>query len=274
MEQPKGLLRLCSDTVATTVLLKGNYLDAFISLCAIIKILEIRDRAYQLIKQRTHPDVGTAREQPWWLASAGKNGSYHFRRLIMPIIRLPGGSLRDEIRQTIYDTIDITPSSTINSTRSFFSNVQGKGLELTNMKQNNILETAVSYRIQGLAIDAQNYRGANVLCLPLIMECSGLSLTVGEKIYWQGPMRFAAGRMYAEYGGNTTNFNLQSFGAPAVASVILQGKHVVDINPLQSFYMNWITNVASGDVTAATPASSTYLRFVCSLKGLQRRPVQ
>lgn len=192
----------------------------------------------------------------------------------MPIVRLPGGSLRDEIRETVYDTIDITPTSTILATDRFFSDVQGKGKSLTNLRQNNLLETAVSYRIQGLALDAQNFAVANVRVIPTILEHSALALTVGEKKYWEGPARFASGRMYSDLGGlDTATF--QSHGFPAVAAVVLQGKHVIDINPLQTFFVEWIREgMTAGEVTASTPAANTKVRYVCSLKGLKRRPVQ
>lgn len=192
----------------------------------------------------------------------------------MPIVRLPGGSLRDEIRETVYDTVDITPTSVILGTDRFFSDVQGKGKSLTNLRQNNLLETAVSYRIQGLALDAQNFSVANVTVIPTLLQHSALALTVGEKKYWEGPARFASGRMYSDLGGLDTSI-FQSHGFPAVASVVLQGKHVIDINPLQTFFVEWIREgMSASEVTASTPAANTKVRYVCSLKGLKRRPVQ
>jgi len=201
----------------------------------------------------------------------------------MPILRLPKGSLRDEIRLPLYDTITIAASESPIGTRTFFSSVQGKSRARTNLRQNNLLENSVSFRVQGMAIDCQNFYAANIACLPIIMENSSIQLKIGEKIYWEGPMTFLAGRVEATYAAATTaaattiNNVHQKFGTPAVASVVLQGKHVVDINPLQSFQASW--NIESADltaaeVTAATPAASTNLKFVFSLKGLQRRPVQ
>lgn len=201
----------------------------------------------------------------------------------MPIVRLPNGSLRDEIRQPLYDTITIAAAESPVGSRVFFAAVQGKSLARTNLRQNNLLETAVSYRVQGLGIDVQNFNAANISCLPIIMENSSISLKIGEKVYWQGCMMTLAGRLDAKFAaaaaGQTTLVDrvYQRFGEVAVQSVILSGKHVVDINPLQSFDAAWnlvSSDVTAGEITAATPASNTSLKFQFSLKGLQRRPVQ
>lgn len=201
----------------------------------------------------------------------------------MPIVRLPEGSLRDEIRLPLYDTIIIQAAESPVGVRSFFSNVQGKSRARTNLRQNNLLETAVSYRIQGMALDAQNIYAANVSALPIIMENSSLRLRVGEKDYWEGPMTFVSGRVKhfsssaTTVAATTLDRVIQHFGDEAVQPIILQGKHVVDINPLQSFSVTWTldpADVTAGEVTAATPAAATNLKFQLSLKGLLRRPVQ
>lgn len=193
----------------------------------------------------------------------------------MPIVRLPGGALRDEIREPIYDTIDL-PAGVVDQSvsRSFYSDVQGKDSTLTNLRQNNLLETAVSFRIQGLALDAQNFYAANAKVMPLVNEHSSLQLKVGEKVYWTGPMRFASGRQWTDLAGGAQVF--QQHGMSAVAAVILTGKHVVDVNPLQSFNVDWkISGITAAEAAAAgTIAADTKIRYVCSLKGLKRRPVQ
>lgn len=199
----------------------------------------------------------------------------------MPIVRLPGGSLRDEIRQPIYDSIDILAGESPVGERDFFANVQGKSLVLTNLRQNKLLETAVSFRVQGLCLDAQNIYADNVAVLPLLMESSSIQLKVGEKIYFQAPATFIGGRMeqsgYAAttVAATTINQTYQHLGQAAVAPVVFQGKHVVDINPLQSFdAMLSTSGMTAAEIAAATPAAGTKLRLVFSLKGLQRRPVQ
>jgi hypothetical protein len=193
----------------------------------------------------------------------------------MPIVRLPEGSLRDEIRQPIYDTITIAAAESPVGVRRFFSNVQGKSLAQTNLRQNNLLETAVSFRVQGLCLDAQNFYAANVGCLPVIDENSSLSIKIGEKVYWQGPFIFASGRISAFASAMAAPFLYQKHGDVSVQPVILQGKHVVDINPLQSFEASWTCdNLTAAELVLATPAAATSLKYVMSLKGLLRRPVQ
>lgn len=191
----------------------------------------------------------------------------------MPILQLPGGSVRDEIRQPLFDTIDIVAAEDPSGVREFFSNVQGKGKSLTNLRQNNLLETAVSFRTVGLAIDAQNDVTGNIRTLTLVQEHSAIEMRVGEKLYWEGPFRFACGRLYEELGGSSDLF--QQYGFPAVQGISLQGRHVVDINPLQSFRVRWtVEGLSAAEITAATPDAASKVRFVCSLKGILRRPVQ
>lgn len=192
----------------------------------------------------------------------------------MPIVRLPGGSLRDEIREPLYDTIDIAAAESPVATRTFFQDVQNKDITLTNLRQSKQLETAVSFRVQGMAVDAQNFYAANEQALPVILEHSAVRLTIGEKIYWEGPMRFAAGRVFSDVAGKVDAVYSQH-GHAAVAAIILTGKHVVDINPLQRFQVDWIVSgMSAAEITAGTPAADTKLRYVASLKGLKRRPVQ
>ena len=198
----------------------------------------------------------------------------------MPIVRLPKGSLRDEVRQPLYDTITQAAAESPIGIRQFFSSVQGKSLARTNLSQNNILPTAVSYRVQGLGFDSQNFYAANKAILPIIMENSSLRLHIGEKDYWQGNLTYACGRLWSQFAlaGPTLAENVyQRMGEVAVQAVILAGKHVIDINPLQNFFAEWVvasSDLTGAEVTAATPASSTTVRYLFSLKGLQRRPVQ
>lgn len=195
----------------------------------------------------------------------------------MPIVRLPNGSLRDEVRQPLYDTIAIAAAESPVGSRSFFSQVQGKSKARSNLRQNNLLETAVSYRVQGLGVDCQSFYEQNIDALPIIMENSSIQLKIGEKIYWEGPMTFCSGRIQAAYATSASEYVHQKFGDAAVSSVVLQGKHTVDINPLQSFSALWNIDQAdltAAEIAAATPAANTNLKFIFSLKGLLRRPVQ
>jgi hypothetical protein len=193
----------------------------------------------------------------------------------MPIVRLPKGELRDEVRQPVWDSEDILGTVSPVGEHNFFSSITGKTLTQTNMTQPGAFETAKSFRLQGLAFDAQNFRAANFLCLPLILERSSLSLKIGEKIYWQGPARFGAGRLYQNAATTASEYVLQQHGVGAIQPVILAGRHSVDINPLQQFGVKWIVDqMTVAEAAAATPAVDTLLRFVMSLKGLLRRPVQ
>lgn len=197
----------------------------------------------------------------------------------MPIVRLPTGELRDEIRQPVYDTIVLGAAVNPVGTQEFFSSVQGKSLIQTNLKQNKMLETAVSFRVQGLALDAQNFRLANRIALPLIMERSSIEFVAGEKTYFTGNSRYLAGRVWQHTALDAqaapTDAILQEYGSAAVQAVILQGKHVIDINPLQSFFARWtVGEMSVAEQAEATPAAGTEIRFLFKMAGLLRRPVQ
>jgi hypothetical protein len=192
----------------------------------------------------------------------------------MPILRLPEGELRDEIRLPLYDQVTIAAAESPVGIRQFYSAVQGKNRSQTNLRQNNLLETAVSYRVQGMAVDAQNRSPLNIDALAIIMENSSVRVRIGEKDYWEGPMTYLSGRL-SHFSSGSTDVVYQRFGDLAIQPVMLEGKHVVDINPLQSFFAEWTCHQLSvADTAAATPDAGTYLKFYFSFKGLLRRPVQ
>lgn len=206
----------------------------------------------------------------------------------MPIVTLPGGELRDEIRQITYDTVTIMPGELLAGTRVFFQSltrlsfvllgaVTQKSVAFTNMRQPGSLGSATSFRHQGFSFEAHNSVLANALLLPVVLQKSSLTLTVGEKIYWQGPARFAAGRMLESYPTTAAQtFVSQQYGWPAICPLVFQGKHVIDINPLQPFRVTW--EIAPQDLTAAeaaiTPPAGAPSPFQLAFKGLLRRPVQ
>lgn len=196
----------------------------------------------------------------------------------MPRVRLPNAELRDEIRQPLYDTIDILAAENPQGpVRSFYSNVQGKTRSQTNLRQNNLLEATVSFRVQGMQLDAENIYAANRAALPLIQDFSALTLKIGEKDYYVGNGVYWTGRTMTfdavPDAGPAASF--QRYGKQAVQGVVLAADHFIDIPPLQSFRVEWVVEgMTAGEQAAATPAANTRLRFVCSLKGLQRRPVQ
>lgn len=193
----------------------------------------------------------------------------------MPILRLPQGELRDQIRQPLYDQIVLAAGQSPVGIRRFFSDVQGKNRSQTNLRQNNMLETAVSYRVLGMAMDGQNIYAANAQALPLIMENSSIRVRIGEKDYWEGPATFLTGRLAHFSSAGTSERVYQRYGDLVIQPVMLDGKHVVDITPLQSFFAEWTVHpMTAAEETAATPASGTQLKIYFSFKGLLRRPVQ
>ena len=143
----------------------------------------------------------------------------------------------DEIRQPLYDSIVLDAGASAPGIRPFFQTTTvgagiPKSLAQTNLEQPGSLPTATSFRIQGLTIDADNISDANIDFLPLFLRKSSISLQVGVKNYLNAPLRFAAGRMQNMYGGPV---NYQQYGWASVQPIVLQGKHVVDVNPLQNF---------------------------------------
>ncbi len=195
----------------------------------------------------------------------------------MPRVRLKSGELRDEIRQPLYDTIDIAAAESPIATRTFYSAVQGKDLSLSNLRQNSQLEATVSFRVLGLGFDSQTSAAANRQALGLIQEHSSLELVIGEKQYWQGNATFMSGRTEVRDATTsaTADQHYSRYGSDAVQSVMFGGKHVIDIPPLQTFRVNWVVSgMSATEITASTPAANTKLRFIQSLKGLLRRPVQ
>lgn len=212
----------------------------------------------------------------------------------MPIVRLPGGDLRDEIRQPIYDTLSVAGTGVTAGSISglltgttpnafdgqqFFSNVNGKQRWQSNMLQSNLLQTAVSFRMQGMAMDAQYAQADAVLAnaksgfLPAVQDFGSLRLRIGEKDYWEGPLAYLMGRIVSNAGSAA----YQHAGQPAVQGVILAGRHVVDINPLQAFFAELSVDVPTSIASASIVdllATNDVVSLKFSLKGLLRRPVQ
>jgi hypothetical protein len=116
-------------------------------------------------------------------------------------------------------------------------------------------------------------------CLPNLMEFSSIRVRIGEKDYWQGPALFLAGRIEQNAainsgGAGAANVVYQRYGAQAVQSVMLQGRHVVDINPLQSFFAEITTQVPAAEVASCILSAGEFVYLKFSFKGLLRRPVQ
>lgn len=192
-------------------------------------------------------------------------------------IQLPDGEYRNELRQPIWDVnylaAGVNPLTA--GILTFFNNVSGKTLSQTNLKQNGQLEADVSFRCLGLQLDAQNNDPANYGVLPLIMERSYLDFKITNQSFYTANASFACGRVQqvsALAAGAVTERLYQKYGDVAVQAVGFSGKHVIDLGSLQSFLINFQTdNLVGAEIAAATPASR--IQLLCSLKGLQRRPV-
>lgn len=204
----------------------------------------------------------------------------------MPLVSLPGGQLRDEIRNPLYDSDDLLAGQSPVGITKFFSSITNpdgspKGLEQTNLTQANSLPTATSFRCQGYAVDAQSYYPANLNCLPIIQDHSSIQFQVGEKVYATLAWVYLGGRLEVNQATATTvaattnNLVYQKYGQSAVAPVVLTGKHVIDILPIQQFTATWnCQNLTAAEIAASTPAAATQIRFYFAIKGLLRRAVQ
>lgn len=187
----------------------------------------------------------------------------------MPRVKLANGALRDQIRQDLFDTIIQEAGASIAGVNEFFTNVQGKGAHLTNLRQNQILENQVSYLIQGLGFNAIVRDAANVAILPLVLDHSAYKLIIGEKTYYEGPLRYIAGNVEQE-----GDF-LAQLGSYDNAKYALKGQDSIAIPPLQSFKIKWeVLDFTAAEDTAAQPAVGTRVFYVARLMGLLRRPVQ
>jgi hypothetical protein len=203
-----------------------------------------------------------------------------------PLVSLPGGQLRDEIRNPLFDSDDLLAGQSPVGTTRFFSSITNpdgspKSLSQSNLTQANSLPTATSYRCQGYAIDAQSYYDANRLVLPIIQDHSSIQLQVGEKVYATLAWVYIGGRLEVNQAVSTTvaastvERNYLKYGQSAVAPVVLTGKHVIDILPVQQFTATWVCDgLTAAEVLAATPAAATFIRFYFAMKGLLRRAVQ
>lgn len=192
-----------------------------------------------------------------------------------------GKEARDEIREPLYDQIVIDAGVSPVGIRQFFSNVQGKSRAMTNLKQSNLLERGVAYRIQGMGLDCQNIYAANFSALPLIMENSSIRVRIAEKDYFDVACLYLTGRVKSDMAAATTvaatniDHVLQHYGSEAPQAVKFSGRDAIDIPMLYSFFAEWtVSGMSASEITASTPAVNTALKFYFSFRGLKRRPVQ
>jgi len=200
----------------------------------------------------------------------------------MPIVTLDSGDVRDEIRQMQYDSYRLMPGEFLPGVRRFFATLSNpdqspKSILMTNQTQAGLLPVATSFRIQGMAFDAQSEGAPNIGILPTVVAKTSLNLLLGVKNYWTGPTRFAAGRMQNTYAaGTAADYIHQQMGEAAVQPLVFQGFHVIDLPSQQNFQVQWACERSDlTDVQAAlTPAAGSDVLFCLSLKGILRRPVQ
>jgi hypothetical protein len=191
----------------------------------------------------------------------------------MPRVKLGNGELRDQIREDLFDTHIQSPAQSMSGITKFFSQTQGKAEHLTNLRQNNILENQVSYLVQGIGFDAQTYDIADHGLLQLVTDHSAFKLRIGEKVYWNGALRFITGKIASDLGGSLISM-VQQFGSHDSSKYALKGIDSIAIPPLQTFSceLNVAGFTPAEDAAAQPNANDVY--YVCSLKGLLRRPVQ
>lgn len=185
-------------------------------------------------------------------------------------IQGPSGKivLLDQIRQDAFDTVTLTDASTINESREFFSNIQGKKPWQTNLNQANILEKNVSFLVMAMQIDAQVTEIANDAFLAKLQEYSAIRLRIGERDFWKGAMRLCTGKICAESGGDL-DYHHSQYGVSHNNGISF-GKDAHEIPSLFTFKVIMDSDVPAG----VTVGAGTSVNLVCRLKGLQRRPVQ
>ncbi len=197
-------------------------------------------------------------------------------------MRVAQGDVRDEIRLPLYDSLSLGNADTAtaagyNQIRTFFQSTTtvgggSKDLSQTNMRLAGTLESAVSFKMLGFSLDAMNPYSAAADTLAVLCDHSSLQLQIGEKQYWYGPMLFAVGRVYSPAS------NFSRFGDVAVAPVVFDAKHAVEINPQQNFKVIMTTTQVSPGYLGTLPNSiipvAGEVRILASIKGLLRRPVQ
>lgn len=180
----------------------------------------------------------------------------------MPRVTLKNGELRDQIRMDLYDSLYQGPTDSLRGVQKFFTNTQGKSLVDTNMRLNGTLENQVSFLVQGIGLDAIVYDAGNDVVIAEMLDMSATTLVIGEKEYLRAPARFITGKI------RSYNAAIAQYGTNHDSVYTLKGHDAIAIPPVQTFSLNWQIE------TDALAAAGTSIKYVASLKGLMRRPVQ
>lgn len=189
-----------------------------------------------------------------------------------------GLGIRDQIKQPLYDSLDITSTSSIVEARQFFANTQGKTLVQSNLRGNGVLERNKSFRIMGIELNASCSDPDKTELLSLYSNYSYVQLWLAEKQYWESPLRFVTGKIQQDValaGSTDAKSSFVQFGGATCNPVMFQGVQALDIGPLTNFYLVFqVDGVSASQIAQMTPSAGQPVRFVAQLKGLLRRPVQ
>jgi hypothetical protein len=183
----------------------------------------------------------------------------------MPRVTLKNGELRDQVRMDLYDSLYQAQAS-LRGTQKFFSNTQGKTLVDTNMRLNGTLENQVSFLVQGVGLDAIVYDAGNDVVLAEMLDASAVKLVIGEKEYLRAPTRYLTGKL------RSYNTDIAQYGTNHDSVYALKGHDSIAIPPVQTFSLDW--QIETDVVAVGAAATATAIKYIASLKGLMRRPVQ
>lgn len=176
----------------------------------------------------------------------------------MPRVKLATGEIRDQIRMALFDTI--VQDGSLLGDNKFFQTIEKKTIVDTNMRIQGTLEQGVSFLVQGVGLDAIVYATGLDLVIADVLDHSACVLTIGEKEYLRAPTRHVAGKV------RSYNPVIAQYGTHAESCYQLKGVDAITIPSVQTFNLNLRVETS---VESASP-----IRYVGSLKGLMRRPVQ
>lgn len=175
----------------------------------------------------------------------------------------------DQIRESIFDTIQLTAAGGANGTREFYSNIQNKQAWETNLNQGTFLEKNVSFKITSMALMAHTLTVANATFLAQFIEKTSVKLQIGDRDFWKGSARSMACGVYNEAAlSSGVDHIYTQLGAPKKGGVVF-GKDAHEIPSLFTFKIK----LESLDI-ATTPDAGEDISLVCEMNGLRRRPVQ
>lgn len=185
----------------------------------------------------------------------------------------------DEVKQHLYDTIDLDSNVDVTEERRFFTQSTSKLLSLSNLRGAGALERNKSFKVYGIQVDAHCSDSAKQELLALYASHSYIDLWIGEKSYFTAPLRHAVGKIshnFALGGGDVlTKDSFIQYGAAGANPITFQGPHAQEIGSQINFYMAWkVEGVSTAQKALMTPTADKPVRFVASLKGVLRRPVQ